>query len=283
MSGPDWRGKVALVTGAGSGIGAALASALAAEGAKVALTDIDAAAAERGAANLTAQGAAVLPLQLDVAKPAAWADAVAETERALGPINILCSNAGVTSACAPIIDMSADYFRWLLDINLMGAFHAIQATVPGMQARGEGWVLVTASMASLSALPMFSDYCASKHAVLALADSLRQEVAGSGVHVTVLCPASVATSLGQTTRSALPAHLAAQPINEAIVAATKAKSIASSGATISADETATLALGALKRGQFYAVTHPGADQRASARANEIAAAFDALRAGGGHG
>jgi NAD(P)-dependent dehydrogenase (short-subunit alcohol dehydrogenase family) len=138
----EFAGLVALVTGAGSGIGRALALELAREGARVVVTDVDAATAEA----IRCAGGQATSLQLDVASRAAWEDAVARVERDWAPIDILCSNAGVNSCRLSLAEIPVDYLRWLFDVNVFSAVHGVQTLTPRMSARGRGWILFTGSM-----------------------------------------------------------------------------------------------------------------------------------------
>jgi NAD(P)-dependent dehydrogenase (short-subunit alcohol dehydrogenase family) len=190
-------------------------------------------------------------------------------ERQLGPIEIFCSNAGVGGDVAPLTELRTDYFRWVLEVNVLGAVNGIQAVVPAMIERRWGRVLFTASMTSLSAPAMLADYAASKHALLAVADSLRQEVEPFGIRVTALCPAAVTTNLGVTTRRHTPGRLARNAEREAYAARMRASLVRSSGGAISPDAAAQAGLAALKEGRFLALTHPLSSARARARAAEV--------------
>jgi NAD(P)-dependent dehydrogenase (short-subunit alcohol dehydrogenase family) len=141
-------------------------------------------------------------MRLDVTDPSAWATASAACATEIGPPDILCSNAGVAGAGKPVVDLPADDMRWVLEVNVMGALRGVQALAPGMRTRGRGCILFTVSMAGLMTPPKLADYAASKHALIALAESLRSELANEGVHVAVLCPAAVTTNLAATTRRA---------------------------------------------------------------------------------
>jgi len=273
----EFAHKVALITGGGSGIGAALGRALAAEGARVAVADIHLESARATAEQVAAAGGSAIALQLDVTRPEECRSAVAETERRLGPIDILCSNAGVVGAVKPLTELPVDYMRWLYEVNVFGGMNAIQAVVPKMQARGAGHVLITASMAGFGSLPRMGDYCSSKHAMIALAEVLRLELAGSGVGVSVLCPAAVSTGLSDTTRRQLPGAFAqALDIDGPLAQSIKAAATEKSGGVMTADEAASIALAALRRDQFYIFTHAAGRERASARAREADEAFDLL-------
>ena len=266
MPSSDLSGLVGLVTGGGSGIGLALAHALADAGVRVAVTDRDAASAEACSAGIVANGGSAIALELDVTSRTGWEAAVERIGAQWGPIDILCSNAGSNGCRLPLTEMPVDYMRWLFEVNVFGAVHGVQLTVPGMVQRGRGFVLLTGSMAGLSAGPTGADYCGSKHALLAIAEALRAEVNDAGVRVSYLCPAAVPSNLSQSTQNNLdPAIAALMPAGIEAGEAAKARAIAGSGGYVSAGHVANLALAALMRNQFLVPTHPAAGAGVRAR------------------
>jgi len=273
----EFAGLVALVTGAGSGIGRALALELAREGARVVVTDVDAATAAETAEAIRSAGGQATSLQLDVASRAAWEDAVARVERDWAPIDILCSNAGVNSCRLSLAEIPVDYLRWLFDVNVFSAVHGVQTLTPRMSARGRGWILFTGSMAGFASEPAFADYCASKHALLAIADSLRREVESLGVVVSYLCPAGVASNLLQTTMKHLPEAIGDQ-ISGSVDQGkdVSRQAIEASGGMLSPETAAAIALEGLRKGQFILPTHAGSGGKAQRRHAELEAAIAAL-------
>lgn len=267
--------STALITGAGNGIGLALAEQLAANGTRVALTDVDLAAAKAGAARINAAGGHAAAWALDVLQDAQWTTVVSAVEDTLGPIDLLCSNAGSSSSLQTLTDLSVEYLKWLLDVNVLGAVRAVRAVVPGMQQRGRGHVLFTGSMGSLWVGPGQADYGATKHALLAIADTLRMELAGTDVAVSLLCPAAVATQLGETTKSLSPSSDSSYKryeYSEDDIAAL----VAETGGVLSAEVVAMAALKGIQRGDFYIFTHHGAGARFLVRSMEIEKALVAL-------
>jgi NAD(P)-dependent dehydrogenase (short-subunit alcohol dehydrogenase family) len=204
----DLKGRVAVVTGAASGIGFALASRFGAEGMRVVLADVEAATLQDAARELEKRGVETLPVPTDVAQ-AEQVDALAEqTLAAFGAVHVVCNNAGVIAAGlsweAPLED-----YRWVLGVNLWGVIHGIRAFVPILLERGEeGHIVNTASMAAVTSMPYTGIYNMSKHAVLALSESLYHELGlrGARVGVTVLCPELVATRIHRAERNR-PDHL----------------------------------------------------------------------------
>ncbi len=187
-------GKSALVTGAASGIGLALARELAARGARLALMDCN----EVALADITTELGA-LPLVCDVRDDARVADAAAEVSSKLGTLDLLFSNAGV-AAIGPTCEVPIKDARWVLDVNVIGTMIVVRHFVPAMRRAGQGRVAFTASIAGLIGAPGMAAYTASKFAVVGLAESLRVELLSTGVTVTTICPGYVRTGLHQATR-----------------------------------------------------------------------------------
>lgn len=241
----------------------------------MAVTDIDESAARSVAAELRQGGAAAKGYRLDVTGAAEWNNVVTCVTQELGPISILCSNAGVSGSFSRVIDLEPDRLRWLLEVNLIGALLGVQRIVPEMIARGQGSVLFTGSMAGLSSAALVADYSMSKHGLIALADCLRQETADKGVTVTVLCPAAVSTALGRNSR-----RLASQArhieTDDTAAETLKASLTASSGGTITPMQAAERGLDALSQQEFLALTHPQATDRILARTRLINMAIEAL-------
>lgn len=190
------RQRIALVTGAASGIGAAAVRALATRGVAVVGTDADAAAGQAFFASL---GDGHLFLPLDVRDPAAWRDAIGHVVARFGRLDFLHLNAGVMSRPkgAPMFDDSlawfdADTYRKVMDVNLGGVVHGIAAA---LEAPGLSRVVVTASGAAILPLQMDPFYTASKYAVLGLGLALEPTFAARGIRIDILCPGAIDTSL----------------------------------------------------------------------------------------
>lgn len=181
-------GKVAVVTGGGSGIGAALVRAFANEGMSVVVADIEAPRAEAVAAEAEAVGVPTLASRTDVSdRDAVFALADLAYQR-FGEVHVLCNNAGVL-LMGPLTNQRADDWRWIFSVNLMGVVYGVEAFLPRMQAQGgEGHIVNTASVAALGAGGV---YGASKAAVLSLSESLHEELADTEIGVSVLCPSYV--------------------------------------------------------------------------------------------
>jgi short-subunit dehydrogenase len=185
-------GRAALVTGASSGIGRALALRLAREGARVALVARNADALEALAGEIRAAGGRALPLPCDVADRAAVFEAAARAERELGGVSLLVNNAGYGHH-RPFLRWDVEDMERVMRVNYLGSLYWTKALLPGMMERGEGFVVFMASVAGHIASPDESAYAASKFALVALAEALSVEVEDRGVHVLTVCPGVIRT------------------------------------------------------------------------------------------
>jgi NADP-dependent 3-hydroxy acid dehydrogenase YdfG len=193
-AGRPLSGKVALVTGASSGIGEATALALAQAGAAVAIGARRADRLEALAAKLRDDGARVLALDLDVTDEAACRDAVARTRAELGGLDVLVNNAGVM-LLGTIVGADVEDWRRMLSTNVLGLMYTTHAAIDGMLEQGSGDVVNVSSVAGRTARKGAGVYNASKWAVNAFSESLRQEVTTRGVRVSLVEPGAVATEL----------------------------------------------------------------------------------------
>jgi len=199
----DLRNKVAVVTGAASGIGLALAERFAAEGMKVVMADVETAALAEAVTGPKQRAAAVLATQVDVSKAADVERLARETYDAFGAAHVLCNNAGVAVIGAVHEHTLADW-EWVINVNLWGVIHGVRAFVPRMLASGEDAHIVnTASMAGLTTSPFMSVYDVTKHGVVALSESMYKEfaVTGAPIGVSVVCPGLIDTRIMASARN----------------------------------------------------------------------------------
>ena len=264
----DIEGKVAVVTGAGSGIGGELALACAREGAAVVLADVD----ERGMAETAAlaapTGRETLQVRCDVSKLADIEALADRTYERFGASHLLFNNAGV-AVCGPTWTSTAEDWTWILGINLMGVVHGVRTFVPRMLAQKDACHVVnTASVAGLLSLPGSSAYCVTKHGVVTLSECLRHELRleGAAIGVSVLCPAFVATGIFESARNR-PKELAAtnpraKPYEEAGRQAVAA-------GRLSAADVARITLDAVKADRFYVLPHPKIKAAVESRMRDI--------------
>lgn len=264
-------GRNAFVTGAGSGIGQGIARQLARAGVHVAVADIRGDAAEATAAEIVAAGGHAVPLALDVSDRADVERGADAAERALGPIHIACNNAGVAMHGVPLEKIAANDWDWVIGVNIYGVIHGIQTFVPRMRAHGEGGHVVnTASIGGLQVNPKFhtSAYSMTKYAVVALSEALEQELEGSGINVSVLCPAAVATSIHLSERSR-PERLGGPTVRPENHFMGK---IIKDGWT--GDEVGARVVDAIRANEFFILTHTGPRDWIEQRHRRILKAFD---------
>jgi NADP-dependent 3-hydroxy acid dehydrogenase YdfG len=187
----DLRDAVVLITGAGRGIGRATAHAMAARGAKVAVADLDRAAADEVAAEI---GSAARAYTLDVRTRPSWDACVAAVTDDNGPIDVLVGNAGVMPVAA-FLDEPDEIGETTIDVNVWGLIHGMRAVAPTMVARGRGHIVNVASLAGKIAIPGLAVYNASKFAAVGLSSTARLEFAEAGVSVSTVLPSAVRTTL----------------------------------------------------------------------------------------
>ena len=265
-------GRVALVTGGGSGIGRGIALTLAGEGMRVVVSDIERDAAAAVAAEIATAGGEATAETLDVTDPAAVEALADRCFEQHGGVDVLCNNAGVLGP-TPIGPDSLDNWRWILDVNVLGVVHVINAFVPRMRARvadtgGEAHVVNTASIGGLIAGGGWeiSAYIASKFAVVSMSRNLRGELDGSGIGVSVLCPGGVDTGIWQAGRNR-PAALGGPETYEWPDRLARSHSIGPL-------EVGRHVLRAIRENQFYVITHPERREAIEADAQELLGAFD---------
>lgn len=186
-----FSGKHAIVTGAGSGIGAALCRALAAAGADVLCTDIDGEAAERTASTL---GSGARSARLDVTDAAAVQAAVDDVVERGGRLDLMFNNAGIVWGGDSEL-LTLDQWNAIIDVNIRGVVHGVAAAYPQMIRQGGGHIVNTASMAGLTAAGQITSYVMTKHAVVGLSLALRSEAAAHGIGVLAVCPSAVETPI----------------------------------------------------------------------------------------
>ncbi|MGO9838078.1 MAG: SDR family NAD(P)-dependent oxidoreductase [Polyangiaceae bacterium] len=197
------KGKVAVVTGAASGIGRAMAERFAREGMKVVLADVEEKPLGEARDAIGKGGAEAISVRTDVSKAAEVDELARRTFDAFGAAHVVCNNAGVGMGGLMWQVPRADW-EWILGVNLVGVVNGIRAFVPRMIEQGEGHVVNTASIAGLISAPGMGPYCATKHAVVAMSECLHHDLtlaAGGKVKVSVLCPAWVKTRISDSERN----------------------------------------------------------------------------------
>ena len=262
----DLNGKVAVITGAGSGLGRELSKLCAAEGMKLVLADVD----ENGLAETLAIVGSdkAITRRCDVSKRSEL-DALAEAcYEKYGKANLLFNNAGV-AASGPIWSSTTDEWDWVLGVNLMGVVHGIQAFVPRMLEQGEAaHVVNTASLAGLTSVPGSSVYCVSKHGVVTLSETFYHELQDvkADIGVSVLCPAFFATGIADSERNR-PAELSdTNPEGEGYAEFVRA---AIAAGKLSAEDIARITIDGVKENRFYILPHRGARASVELRMRDV--------------
>lgn len=195
----DFRGRTAVVTGGGAGIGRALCLAFAAEGMDVVVVDLMQARAEEVAHDILQVGGRAIAVSCDVGDASAVDHLRDVAFATFGAVHVLCNNAGVAQS-GPLVEATLADWEWLFKINLGGVVNGIRSFAPMMKQQGVGHIVNSASLSGLFALPGHGVYTASKYAVVAISETLRIELASHGVGVSVLCPGPVRSRIEETTR-----------------------------------------------------------------------------------
>jgi NAD(P)-dependent dehydrogenase (short-subunit alcohol dehydrogenase family) len=254
----DLAGKTAVVTGAASGIGLALSRRLGSDGMRVMMADIEAPVLADAAGKLAAEGIEVAHAVTDVSDAAA-VDALARaTLDRFGAVHVVCNNAGVSRG-GPAWQIPLPIWNWTVGVNLFGVVHGVRSFLPHLIAQGEGHVVNTASAGGLIAGPWMSPYHATKHAVVAMSESLYHELAAmdSPVGVSVLCPGTVQTRIHEAYRN-WPAKYGPRPTVQDPPIIAEWRRAVRTGVESGADPTviATAVRDAIVGSRFWILTHP---------------------------
>lgn len=262
-------GQVAVITGGASGIGFGLAQALASRGVHLVISDIRASALDAAAELLKSDASgAVLGVETDVADPRSVDRLAERTMEHYGRVDLVCNNAGVVCAGAPMWDQSLETWKRMIDIKVMGVVHGVRAFAPHLIRQRHGHILNTASSGGLAPLPSRTPYNATMHAVVGLTETLNAELraAAPEVGATVLCPGLVDTPLGQN--SAALGAIAPQAPTDPSAMRRLAKA---HGGILSALEVAEFALAAVESDRVWSAPGGGVYDRVASRREALLA------------
>ncbi len=267
----ELENKVAVVTGAASGIGRALVDAFVAARMRVVLADVELTALDQVTKGLRAGGASVLAVPTDVSRPEQIEELADAATAEFGRVDVVCNNAGVSTS-GPMWEHTLADWEWVLDVNVWGVIHGIRTFVPRMLAQGgEGHIVNTASVAGLATNPFMGIYNLTKHAVVAVSETLHKELGfvGAPIKVSVLCPGFVRTQIIDSERNRPeplrnPTPTVRPPEMEEL-----ARSAVASGMPPS--EVAARVVDAIRTERFYVLTHPQFERRVRERMEDILA------------
>jgi NAD(P)-dependent dehydrogenase (short-subunit alcohol dehydrogenase family) len=267
----ELKGKVAVITGAASGIGRAVALRVADEGMKVVLADIEEGALKEAEGEVGRRGAETTSVVVDVSDGASVRELRDRALDAFGAVHLVHNNAGVGGG-GPIWEVPEQDWRWILGVNLWGVVHGVATFVPLFIEQGEGHVVNTASIAGLTTAPFLGPYNATKQAVVAISETLFKDLQAtgvSGVGVSVLCPGFVRTRIGESARNRpawAPEGATEDPEATESMRAAINEMIASG---IPPEDVADKVVAAVRTNTFYIRTHPELDAAIATRFAEI--------------
>jgi len=263
----ELKGKVAVVTGAASGLGRAMALAFADEGMSVALGDVG--DTSEVFAQVQAKGVSAVALRVDVSKQEDVERFAQRVDRELGGADLVCNNAGV-SPLGAAWEGSLGEWQWIVGVNLWGVLHGVRSFVPRLIARGSGHVVNTASVAGIINPPGSAAYNLTKHAVVAYSETLYHDLRerGAAVGVSVLCPAYVPTGIADSERNR-PAGVEPGVKSSRTLAREQMLKKAVASGRLSAADVAAAVVQAVKEDRFYILTHPRIKGAIRARMEDI--------------
>ena len=276
----DLNGRVAVVTGGGSGIGRGIALALGAEGMTVAVADVRRSSAEAVAAEIESAGGGAFAIGLDVTSVESLAAAAREVAARAGGVNLLCANAGVLARIGPLVDHTVEDWEYTLSVNVMGIVKTVAAFLPALRERApEAHIVTTASLGGLvsDVRAPIGAYIASKYACVGYSEMLRAELAGEGIGVSVLCPGVVESNLMAT--SAENRHDAFGPQPTPQLAAGGGGAGGASAPPLpawamAAEDVGPIVIRAIRSNRFHVLTHPRAWPLVEARFRAMRADFE---------
>lgn len=257
----DLNGRVAVVTGGGSGIGRGVALTLGAEGMTVAVADIQQSNAEAVAAEIEAAGGRAFGLAVDVTSTESLAAAAKEVVARAGGVNLLCANAGVLACIAPLADHTLADWEYTFSVNVLGVVKTVNAFLPALhESAPDAHIVNTASLGGLASevRAPIGAYISSKYACVGYSEMLRAELEGEGIGVSVLCPGVVASNLTGTSAANRPAGFGEQvPFDPAAPDREGGADPSQLAAhAMPADDVGPIVIRAIRANRFHVLTHP---------------------------
>jgi len=247
----ELNGKVAVVTGAASGIGKSLAISFAQKGMKVVAADVDSEGLETVRNEIQQAGGQCHVRLTDVSQPEEVIALADEAWQTFGGVHVLCNNAGVSAGAAPIHEAPLADWQWVMGVNFWGVVHGLAAFVPRMIEQGESAHIVnTASMAGMMVMPNIAPYVASKFAVVGITEALEKEMEPYPIGVSVLCPFWVDTGIFDSERSR-PSHLRVEREHQDLKEKAKSTPIS----WLSPEQVSEKVLDAIESDRLYIFTH----------------------------
>ena len=258
----NFQGKIAVVTGGASGMGTGIARQLIAAGMRVVIADVDQRALHETAALIGA-----VAVRTDVSDYASVQALASRVRDEFGTVHVLCNNAGI-GPMARVADLTLEDWRWMIGVNLWGVVHGVTAFLPMLRANEDGGHIVnTASLGGLTTMPGLGSYAVTKFGVVALSETLNQELAeeGSKDGVTILCPGPTRTNIKTSTRNR-PSAPGAGALRDVDLATTE---FGAKARWLEPDEVGNIVVRAIERGDLYAFTHPEMFHRVEERFQAI--------------
>ena len=268
----DFGGKGAVITGGASGIGLATARLLGGRGARLVLADVERPALDAAVEALSAEGIEASGVACDVSSLGEVQALADEAFSRLGGVHLVFNNAGVAVG-GPVVEMSHEDWRWVVDVDLWGPIHGVEAFLPRMVEQGEGGhLLFTASFAGLVPNVGLGPYCVAKYGVVALAEVLYRELRPDGIGVSVLCPMRVGTAIGASQRNRAAGYGGPEAAPPVLDQGEDNPELA--GRVLPVDEVARLTVEAVVANRLYVLTHEEARASIRRRFERIDRTFD---------
>ena len=273
----ELKGRVAVVTGGGSGIGRGLSLGLAAEGMTVAVADLQQANAFAVAAEIGSAGGRALAIGVDVTSASSLAAAAKEILARAGGVNLLCANAGVLARIGPLSDHTVEDWEYTLSVNVLGVVKTVDAFLPALRASApDAHILTTASLGGLvtEVRAPIGAYTASKYACVGYSEMLRAELAEQGIGVSVLCPGVVASNLMGTSAANRPGVFGEQAAPRLTSQGGGKAAARLADFAMPAEAVGPIVIRAIRANRFHVLTHPQTRPLVESRFQGMLADFD---------